>query len=325
MSTTAATRSSLMLASAISRDPALQVCPALQKMPQATAVAAACSSLTSPSTTWADLPPHSSATCLALDSAAQPRNRRPTSADRRVAKRAIDEELMPHPRPGDQGGPQYYRASPIGPSPFSCAFSQLCLHSAGASTGRPPARRFPRRGPALPAGKRTRPGPPAPARPREVTRPPAATYRFAIRPRPLVQVCGVNQRLPSCASSAMVRVRSIPIDSTTSGWMTSSALYDTQTPPILALTSGTIDVVGQFSVTGGEQLLSGGYNVIKLKSSAHRELSMRNDIAPFTDARVRQAIALTLSRPAIVQALFKGYADIGNDSPFAPVFPSTRL
>src|ERR1019366_8288213 len=117
MSTTAATRSSLMLASAISRDPALQVCPALQKMPQATAVAAACSSLTSPSTTWADLPPHSSATCLALDSAAQPRNRRPTSADRRVAKRAIDEELMPHPRPGDQGGPQYYRASPPGPGP----------------------------------------------------------------------------------------------------------------------------------------------------------------------------------------------------------------
>src|ERR1019366_4401204 len=180
MSTTAATRSSLMLASAISRDPALQVCPALQKMPQATAVAAACSSLTSPSTTWADLPPHSSATCLALDSAAQPRNRRPTSADRRVAKRAIDEELMPHPRPGDQGGPQYYRASPIGPSPFSCAFSQLCLHSAGASTGRPPARRFPRRGPALPAGKRTRPGPPAPARPGEVT-PPLGPARRGIR------------------------------------------------------------------------------------------------------------------------------------------------
>ena len=75
--------------------------------------------------------------------------------------------------------------------------------------------------------------------------------------------------------------------------------------------------------SGGEQLLSGGYNIIKLKSSAHRELSMRNDVAPFTDARVRQAIALTLNRPQIVQALFKGFADVGNDSPFAPVFPST--
>ncbi len=100
--------------------------------------------------------------------------------------------------------------------------------------------------------------------------------------------------------------------------------YDTQAPSILALTSGAIDVVGQFSVTGGEQLLAGGYNIIKLKSSAHRELSMRCDQAPFTDARVRQAIALSLDRPAIVTALFKGDSDLGNDSPFAPVFPSTN-
>jgi peptide/nickel transport system substrate-binding protein len=100
--------------------------------------------------------------------------------------------------------------------------------------------------------------------------------------------------------------------------------YDTQAPSILALTSGAIDVVGQFSVTGGEQLLTGGYNIIKLKSSAHRELSMRCDQAPFTDARVRQAIALSLDRPAIVTALFKGLSDLGNDSPFAPVFPLTN-
>jgi peptide/nickel transport system substrate-binding protein len=105
---------------------------------------------------------------------------------------------------------------------------------------------------------------------------------------------------------------------------TEFTFYDTQTPSILALTSGTIDVVGQFSVSGGEQLLNGSYNVIKLKSSAHRELSMRCDQAPFTDPRVRQAIALTLDRPGIVQALFKGFADLGNDSPFAPVFPSTN-
>jgi peptide/nickel transport system substrate-binding protein len=105
---------------------------------------------------------------------------------------------------------------------------------------------------------------------------------------------------------------------------TQFTFYDTPSASILALTGGTIDVLGQFAVSGGEALLSGGYNIIKLKSSAHRELSMRNDQAPFTDPRVRQAIALTLNRPQIVTALFKGYADIGNDSPFAPVFPSTN-
>jgi len=106
---------------------------------------------------------------------------------------------------------------------------------------------------------------------------------------------------------------------------TEFTFYDTQAPQILALSSGTVDVIGQFSVPGAEQLLGSGTscNIIRLRSSAHYELSMRCDTAPFTDRRVRQAIALTLDRPAIVRALFKGYADIGDDSPFAPVFAST--
>ncbi len=106
---------------------------------------------------------------------------------------------------------------------------------------------------------------------------------------------------------------------------TEFTFYDTQAPQILALSSGTVDVIGQFAVSGAEQLLAPGapYSIIRLRSSAHHELSMRCDRAPFTDRRVRQAIALTLDRPAIVRALFKGYADVGDDSPFAPVFAST--
>jgi len=107
---------------------------------------------------------------------------------------------------------------------------------------------------------------------------------------------------------------------------TEFTFYDTMTPMVLALTGGSIDVLGQFAVSGGEQLLAPGapYNVTNLKSAAHRQLSMRCDQAPFTDPRVRQAIALTLNRPAIITALFKGQAGLGNDSPFAPVFPSTN-
>ena len=105
---------------------------------------------------------------------------------------------------------------------------------------------------------------------------------------------------------------------------TQFTFYADPAASILAMTGGSIDVLGQFAVTGGEALLNGSYNVIKLKTSAHRELSMRNDQAPFTDPRVRQAIALTLNRPEIITALWKGFADLGNDSPFAPVFPSTN-
>jgi peptide/nickel transport system substrate-binding protein len=107
---------------------------------------------------------------------------------------------------------------------------------------------------------------------------------------------------------------------------TEFTFYDTQAPQILALSSGAIDVIAQFSVSGGERLLAPGapYGIIRLRSSAHEELSMRCDAAPFTDPRVRQAIALTLNRPAIVDALFRGYAEVGNDSPFAPVFAATN-
>ncbi len=105
---------------------------------------------------------------------------------------------------------------------------------------------------------------------------------------------------------------------------TDFTFYQAESPGVLALQGGTIDVLGQFSVGGGQALLTdSSVKVINLKSSAHRELSMRTDQAPFTDPRVRQAIALTLNRPDIIQGLFKGKADLGNDSPFAPVFPST--
>jgi peptide/nickel transport system substrate-binding protein len=90
-----------------------------------------------------------------------------------------------------------------------------------------------------------------------------------------------------------------------------------------ALQAGQIDTNDGFSIAESPQLIGGGFNVISLTASYHRELSMRTDIHPFSSKYVRQAIAYTLDRPAVVQALFKGYAQIGNDTPFAPAFPAT--
>ncbi len=99
--------------------------------------------------------------------------------------------------------------------------------------------------------------------------------------------------------------------------------YDTEVPMSAALEARNIDCLDQFSVIVSPQLLTGGYNVISIKAATHRELSMRNDLSPFTSKYVRQAIAYSLDRPAIVSALFQGYAEVGNDSPFAPIFTST--
>ena len=100
--------------------------------------------------------------------------------------------------------------------------------------------------------------------------------------------------------------------------------YDDQQPQVLALQGGQVDVITQIVVQGAQGLLNNpDVTVLKIRSAAHRELHMRNDMGKFADKRVRQAIAMTLDRPAIVAGLFRGLSELGNDSAFAPVYPST--
>ena len=101
--------------------------------------------------------------------------------------------------------------------------------------------------------------------------------------------------------------------------------FYTDTPPmLLALQGGEVDVIQQVPVLAGAGLLTDpNYIVISLKSSAHQQLHMRTDMEPFKDKRVRRAIALTLDRSRLVKGLMRGRAVEGNDSPFAPVYPST--
>jgi peptide/nickel transport system substrate-binding protein len=99
--------------------------------------------------------------------------------------------------------------------------------------------------------------------------------------------------------------------------------YANQQPQITALQGGQVDVLVQFVAQGAQAITnSSQFNIIKLKSSNHRELSMRCDQAPFTDPRVRQAVGLAFDRPAMVKALLQSLGEVGNDSPFAPKYPS---
>jgi peptide/nickel transport system substrate-binding protein len=100
--------------------------------------------------------------------------------------------------------------------------------------------------------------------------------------------------------------------------------YDEEAPMILALQGDEVDFVEHFSVSGGQALLTDeNVQVIAVKAATHRQLHMRTDREPFTDNRVRQAIALCIDRQALVDGLWEGQADIGNDSPFGPLYPST--
>lgn len=95
-------------------------------------------------------------------------------------------------------------------------------------------------------------------------------------------------------------------------------------PEILAFQGGHIDIINALPALSGVALLRDPTaNVISTKSAAHQAVHMRCDMDPFKDARIRRAVALCLDREQLVKGLMKGHAVLGNDSPFAPVFPST--
>jgi len=93
-------------------------------------------------------------------------------------------------------------------------------------------------------------------------------------------------------------------------------------PQALALQAGAVDMMLATPFQGSQALfVDPNITVLLTPSSKHRAVHMRVDTPPFTDKRVRQALALCLDRPKIVQGVFQGRADVGNDEMFAPIFP----
>ena len=100
--------------------------------------------------------------------------------------------------------------------------------------------------------------------------------------------------------------------------------YKEDQAKVLGIQGGEVNILSQFSAVSGQALLNDpNIDVISVRASQHRQVHMRGDQDPFKDKRTRQAVALMLDRPSIIQGLLDGKADLGNDSPFAPVFPST--
>lgn len=100
--------------------------------------------------------------------------------------------------------------------------------------------------------------------------------------------------------------------------------YGDVQPRILALQAGEVDILDAVPLDVSQVVLnSPDITVLRVASTAHRQLHMRCDTGPFTDKRVRQALALCIDRAKLVDGLCRGMAATGNDSPFAPAFPAT--
>ena len=103
----------------------------------------------------------------------------------------------------------------------------------------------------------------------------------------------------------------------------SAIFYSNPSPLVLALRAGQLDLAQQLSPQQIQTFKSSKFKIYSAPTSAHRMFGLRTDRAPFTDARVRRAIALTLNRPDIIRRVLLGAGTVGNDSPFWSKFPST--
>jgi len=88
---------------------------------------------------------------------------------------------------------------------------------------------------------------------------------------------------------------------------------------------GATDLVNQVQFATARALFgNASVQVFTAHGGQHRQIPMRVDLPnPLRDRRVRQAIALALDRAKIIKTLFNDLATVGNDNPFAAVYPST--
>jgi peptide/nickel transport system substrate-binding protein len=109
-----------------------------------------------------------------------------------------------------------------------------------------------------------------------------------------------------------------PLDGVDATFYADSAAVDA------ALLTGGIDLTTSTAPTTDRPLYRNPkIEIFRAPSSDHAQVCMRVDRPPFSDYRVRQAIALCLDRPAAVKTLLDKYGQVGNDTPFAPIYPST--
>jgi peptide/nickel transport system substrate-binding protein len=97
---------------------------------------------------------------------------------------------------------------------------------------------------------------------------------------------------------------------------------DSPATQITGLLGGAVDAIVQFPVIGGDAVFAQAakFNIEGIRGASHRQLWMNTREGNFTDKRTRQAIALGLDRPKLIETVLNGKGDLGNDHPIAPIY-----
>ncbi len=98
--------------------------------------------------------------------------------------------------------------------------------------------------------------------------------------------------------------------------------FDDTASMVTAYQGGQIDALVQFDVLSGAPLFDdANFTVVDTPTTNHRQIWMHTDQGQFADKKIRQALALTLDRPALVQQLFKGRGIPANDHVIWEFYP----
>jgi len=96
---------------------------------------------------------------------------------------------------------------------------------------------------------------------------------------------------------------------------------DTETE-VKMMEAGQADVVTDLSVDQYKRLNSNPNTTgMYIKLGHHVAVSMRTDMPPFNDVRVRQAMKLVVDRQKMLDTVMFGMGSLGNDTPVAPFNP----
>ncbi len=98
-------------------------------------------------------------------------------------------------------------------------------------------------------------------------------------------------------------------------------VYPDPTAQASALIAGDIDLMAATAPAEYQRLAAAkGVRALRVPSGQFLNVNMRCDQKPFDDMRVRQALALTASRPDMVGFVADGYGTPGNDTPISPAY-----